>query len=634
MKIFLTALVLLTCSITFLKTQTSTVEDDFEGNGTISSWFGDDCNINTDLNNPFQQGINTSEKVLEYHDTGGQYANVRFELTTNFELTSNNTFTLKVYLASNGLSGSQSNQVSLKLQDGTLNEPWSTQSEITKTVSLDQWQTVTFDFENDPYLNLDGNSPPPTQRSDFNRVVIQLNGENNDDQVLAYLDDFRYDGTVIVDPTYDNLVWSDEFEVNGPINSVNWFHQTQLPQGGNWYNGEVQHYTDRTDNSYVENGVLKIVAKKETFTDQDYTKAYTSARLNSKFAFTYGKVEIRAKMPTGIGTWPAIWMLGKNINEDGAYWENEGFGTTTWPACGEIDIMEHWGDNQNFVQSALHTPSSFGDTFNKGGQNIATVSSDFHTYTMVWTPEEIAFSVNGVVHYTYNPPIKNSDTWPFDADQYLLLNIAIQPSIFPSFSSSAMEVDYIRVYQESLSPVLPVALSHFSAKAEGRKTNLQWKTATETNSDYFQIEKLVDGSRFTSIGQVKSAGNSTSTQSYEMWDNAPATGINYYRLKQVDIDGTSSYSNTLTVSFDSDNSLTLVMWKALGQSIESTHYVANSGSYHLMVVDLTGRVVYVRKLELTEGLNEIAFDTPATGILMMTLSNKNQQLTTKVFKPN
>jgi hypothetical protein len=76
------------------------------------------------------------------------------------------------------------------------------------------------------------------------------------------------------------------------------------------------------------------------------------------------------------------------------------------------------------------------------------------------------------------------------------------------------------------------------------------------------------------------------------------------------------------------------MWKALGQSIESTHYVANSGSYHLMVVDLTGRVVYVRKLELTEGLNEIAFDTPATGILMMTLSNKNQQLTTKVFKPN
>ena len=91
---------------------------------------------------------------------------------------------------------------------------------------------------------------------------------------------------------------------------------------------------------------------KETYNNQGQTKQYTSARLNSKFAFKYGKIVCRAKLPTGIGTWPAIWTLGKNIDENGAYWDNLGFGTKSWPACGEIDIMEHWGSNQNYVQSA------------------------------------------------------------------------------------------------------------------------------------------------------------------------------------------------------------------------------------------------------------------------------------------
>jgi len=449
MKHFFLPITILIFSSSFLKAQTSTVEDDFEGNGTISTWRGDNCNINTDLNNPFQQGINTSSKVLEYHDTGGQYANIAFDVSNNFDLTTNSTFTLKIYMPSNGLSGSQPNQVSLKLQDGTLGAPWSTQSEIIKPLILNQWQTITFDFEHDNYINLDANSLPPTQRTDFNRVLIQLNGEDNYDLVLGYVDDFSYIGTVAADPVFDNLVWSDEFNGSGPINADNWFHQTQLPINGSWYNGEIQHYTDRTDNSFVENGLLKIVAKRETLTQQGFTKEYTSARLNSKFAFQYGRVEIRAKLPTGIGTWPAIWTLGKNINEDGAYWDNEGFDTTPWPACGEIDIMEHWGNNQNFVQSAIHTPSSFGATVNLGGQTIATASTNFHTYTLVWTPKKMVFSVDGAAHYTYNPSVKNPDTWPFDAAQYLLLNIAIQPEILPAFSNSAMEIDYVRIYQES-----------------------------------------------------------------------------------------------------------------------------------------------------------------------------------------
>ena len=251
-----------------------------------------------------------------------------------------------------------------------------------------------------------------------------------------------------VDVVFNDLVWSDEFDGSGAISSTNWFHQTQLPGGVAWFNGEVQHYTNQTTNAFVNSGYLNLVAKKQNYTDQGVTKQYTSARLNSKFAFKYGRVEVRAKLPSGVGTWPAIWMLGKNINEDGGFFDAE-HGTTNWPACGEVDIMEHWGTNQNYVQSAMHTPSSSGNTVNLGGQTIATASSEFHVYSLDWTAEKMVFSVDNVVHYTYNPSVKNASTWPFDAEQYILLNIAIQPNIISNFTQSAMVVDYVRVYQNT-----------------------------------------------------------------------------------------------------------------------------------------------------------------------------------------
>ena len=429
--------------------QNQTVEDDFEGNGTITNWFGDNCNINTNQTNLYADSNNNSATVLKYDDVGGTYSNVRFEINNTFNLLSDYVFTLKIYVPSSGLTGSQTNQVSLKLQDGSLNEPWSTQSEILKPIILDQWQTISFDFLNDNYINLDQNSQPPTQRTDFNRVLIQVNGENNNDLVLAYIDDFYYNGTITVDPIYDTLIWSDEFEGEGVIDSSKWHHQTLLPNGSSWYNNEIQHYTDRIDNSNVSNGVLNIVAKKEVYSSQGVTKQYTSARLNSKFAFQYGKIEIRAKLPSGLGTWPAIWTLGKNINENGAYWDNQGYGTTSWPACGEIDIMEHWGYNQNYVQSATHTPSSYGGTVNIGGQVIPTASSEFHTYTLLWYPDRLVFSVDGNIHYTYKPIELNSDTWPFNEEQYLLLNFAILPDIDPNFVADTLEVEYVRVYQSA-----------------------------------------------------------------------------------------------------------------------------------------------------------------------------------------
>ena len=429
--------------------QNQTVEDDFEGNGTITNWFGDNCNIDTNQTNLYTDSNNNSATVLEYNDVGGTFSNVRFEINNTFNLSSDYVFTLKIYLPSSGLTGNQTNQVSLKLQDGSLNEPWSTQSEILKPIILDQWQTVSFDFLNDNYINLDQNSPPPSQRTDFNRVLIQVNGENNNDLVLAYIDDFYYNGTVAVDPIYDTLIWSDEFDGEGAIDSSKWHHQTLLPNGSSWYNNEIQHYTDRIDNSNISNGVLNIVGKKEVYNSQGVTKQYTSARLNSKFAFQYGKIEIRAKLPSGIGTWPAIWTLGKNINENGAYWYNQGYGTTSWPACGEIDIMEHWGYNQNYVQSATHTPSSYGGTVNIGGQVIPTASSEFHIYTLLWYPDRLIFSVDGNIHYIYKPIELNNDTWPFNEEQYLLLNFAILPDIDPNFVVDALEVEYVRVYQSA-----------------------------------------------------------------------------------------------------------------------------------------------------------------------------------------
>ena len=440
---------LITLSMTGVA-QVTEAYDDFEGNTNIPAWAGDDCGLDTQFVNPYPEGSNTSATVLRYHDTGGQYANVRFDMNDQFDLSTNQTFSLQIYIPSEGLTGNQPNQVSLKLQDGRLAQPWSTQSEIIKPVTLDEWQTVTFNFAEDQYINLDPGSLPPILRTDFNRVLIQVNGENNNDQVLAFVDNIQLYATEVTDSViFDNLVWSDEFETAGAIDPEKWFHQTKLPNGSSWYNGEIQHYTDRIANSLVADGVLKVIARKETFTDQGVTKDYTSARLNSKFAFTYGRVDIRAKLPTGVGTWPALWMLGKNITEDGAYWETQGYGTVPWPQCGEIDIMEHWGDNQDFVSSAIHTPSSFGGTVNYAGRNLPNASTEFHVYSMVWTEDKIEFSIDGVTHLVYNPTVKNADTWPFDTDQYILFNVAILPNIAPNFTQSALEVDYIRIYQKS-----------------------------------------------------------------------------------------------------------------------------------------------------------------------------------------
>lgn len=258
-----------------------------------------------------------------------------------------------------------------------------------------------------------------------------------------------------VDVVYSDLVWSDEFSTNGPVNTTHWFHQTQLPTAGSWFNGEVQHYTNLTTNSFVDAGLLKIVAIKENYTDQGITKEYTSARLNSKFAYKYGRVDVRAKLPIDTGTWPAIWMLGKNVNEAGGYFAAT-YGNTDWPACGEIDIMEHGifpAQTINYIQGTLHTPSSYGNSVNNGGILASDLQNNYHVYSMNWSPFQISFLLDGVVYYTYNPAVKNADTWPFDKEQFILLDIAmggVAGTIPSNFNQATMNIDYVRVYQNTL----------------------------------------------------------------------------------------------------------------------------------------------------------------------------------------
>jgi len=191
------------------------------------------------------------------------------------------------------------------------------------------------------------------------------------------------------------LVWSDEFDGAALNTTDNWFHQTQLPAGGSWFNNELQHYTNRSENSSVVGGILSITGKRESapFVDQSVAKDFTSARLNSKFAFTYGRVDVRAKLPASLGTWPAIWMLGQAINEDGGYWDGgpgETTGSINWPLVGEIDIMEQKGTSaaeKEKILGTVHTNANSGGASIGASTPLLTGSSLFHTYSIVWNED-------------------------------------------------------------------------------------------------------------------------------------------------------------------------------------------------------------------------------------------------------
>ena len=257
--------------------------------------------------------------------------------------------------------------------------------------------------------------------SGINTYVIYVSAYNGSQFVSTSLS-----VTVLVK---SKVVWADEFNINGAPDNTKW---TSLVWDPGHVNNELQSYTNRPQNVIVENGLLKIKAIREKYGKGDFT----SARLESvgKFDFTYGKIEIRAKLPTGVGTWPAVWMLGSNISSVG------------WPACGEIDILESVGKNLNQNHSSLHSIGRSGSTPDTGIISVPNSNTEFHIYSADWRADYIKFSVDDKVFYTF----VNSDKFPFNKKFYLIVNLAMGGiwggAVDPSFTSSTLEVDYIRVY--------------------------------------------------------------------------------------------------------------------------------------------------------------------------------------------
>lgn len=240
------------------------------------------------------------------------------------------------------------------------------------------------------------------------------------------------------------LIWSDEFEVDGLPNPDKWMYDVG---GHGWGNNEEQYYTEsRLENARVEGGVLIIEARKDGWPLNSRTKtnAYTSARLVSKGRgdILYGRIEARAKLPSGRGTWPAIWMLPTG-------WAYGG-----WPRSGEIDIMEHVGFDMGKIHGSLH---SLNYNWSSGGNPtgytmVPDAHTAFHTYSVDWTPEEIRFAVDGQTYFSTARISRNWEDWPFNQPFHVLLNIAvggfwgglqgIDPDIWPQ----RMEIDYVRFY--------------------------------------------------------------------------------------------------------------------------------------------------------------------------------------------
>jgi beta-glucanase (GH16 family) len=235
------------------------------------------------------------------------------------------------------------------------------------------------------------------------------------------------------------LVWNDEFNQKN-IDLTRWEHEVNGEGGGN---NELQYYTASPTNSYLESGHLIIKAINENYQD----KYFTSARIRSKYKgdWLYGRIEASAKVPTGKGTWPAIWMLSTD-------WEYGG-----WPESGEIDIMEHVGYDPNVVHGSVHT-KAYNHTI--GTQKTATLpiptaTTEFHKYVIEWFSDHIDFYIDSIKYFTFNNENKGWAYWPFDKRFHIILNLAvggnwggaqgIDPSAFPA----QMEVDYVRVYKKN-----------------------------------------------------------------------------------------------------------------------------------------------------------------------------------------
>jgi beta-glucanase (GH16 family) len=340
----------------------------------------------------------------------------------------------------------------------------SANSEISRTVT-----TLTANnFTLDKWLPLTVNAtiPAGTERVQLISEFVQ---NKPADLGAVYLDDLSVgfgtiNATTTVSGSTYSLVWSDEFDGTS-LNSANWTPETG---GGGWGNNEQQTYTSDSANLRVDSGNLIIQAVKSG-------SSWTSARIKSqgKRPFQYGKIEFRAKLPTGRGPWPAAWLLGTNIS------------SVNWPACGEIDVME-WRAGTNGSTSDMNTVGHALHSLSRHGGNpfeptpartpVSNPSTQFHTYAVLWESNKITFSVDG----TNGTPLTPVDQPAFQKEFFLILNMAVGGNyvggyIDPSLTQATYEVDYVRVYQDpaTLSSPLDTIAPNFTYNGLN-PVNLSW----------------------------------------------------------------------------------------------------------------------------------------------------------------
>ncbi len=234
-------------------------------------------------------------------------------------------------------------------------------------------------------------------------------------------------------------LWADEFEVDGAPDTSKWAFN--IGDNG-WGNNELQYYTDELQNVRIENGKLII----EAHADPSKAKGYTSARLvtKGKETWTYGYVEVKAKLPKGVGTWPAIWMLSETNPYGG------------WPKSGEIDIMEHVGYDPSVIHGTVHTEAFNHSIGTDVGQvkTIADFNTEFHTYAIDWKRNKIDFYIDNELYFTFTNSERSTAEWPFDHPFHMILNLAVggnwggQKGVDPSIWPQRMEIDYVRIFDK------------------------------------------------------------------------------------------------------------------------------------------------------------------------------------------
>jgi beta-glucanase (GH16 family) len=392
--------------------------DDFDS--TRTAYYGYKDGTLSVATNPAVAGINTSAQVGMYiRNASAQYDVMRIQVSGYFNnvidyVTGTRTLTMKVYSPRAGIP------VQLSFEDtnrtNSTNYPTGRYLVVTDTTrTSNQWELLTFRFNNQP-----DNTTSPLG---INTILLSFN-------LNSYTGDtYYFDDVKVAEFTQFKLVFNDEFSGNA-IDASKW--NVNVVETS--FNNELQYYTARTQNVSVSNGSLNLTGRRESFGRQQYTSGKVTN--NGLGSIKYGRVKVRAKVPSGQGLWPAIWMMP----DDAAY--------GGWPASGEIDIMENLGNNTRTVYSTIHFTDPNHQYITRSNQGSSVdYSADFHIYEVAWTPTRINFLVDSVC-------ISSTEkARPFDQRFYLILNLAVggdwpgNPNGSTPFPST-FQVDYVRIYSD------------------------------------------------------------------------------------------------------------------------------------------------------------------------------------------